>query len=1228
MPSPSVLLWRGHFAFHIMAISTSISSNISTSISTSISSGDEGGWSGLTFTSTGTSTIWLNNQGTNNPNCEYSLNKGKNWTAMPTTSASAVEFSSTTPIWVRGNNLSGWSTSNSKYSGFVFQGSYVNGSGSVMSLLDGKGTAKIIPCNYCFNRLFYNTGTYLITPPKLPATTLTEYCYNDMFRGCTRMTSIPKLPATTLAASSYAYMFYGCQSITSAEFQATSMTTNSCIGMFYGCSALSEVHVHVVDTTASGCTNLWLGAAAQQGTLYTPAYYAGYAQDSTSGCPSGWSRVDAIPAPDNVILFSTYESGAGNKVISSNTGSLFASYFSDVYVNGQHRNLDVTQSLKQGANFVVLQAVKYGSDDQQSHLFKRFANDVGCNANFKVIDLSYFKFTVGTVEGMCNECRALTTVYGWDNLKWWSNISIDKFRITFQYCNALLHLHISPTQPYIGECMYSHNWQVQDEVINIPSSIKAIFPEHAFHKCSVDAAKTKAFSVTDNPNFFVGSQGELYGKWKAGSATEAWFLIATPMMAELTNDTFVIDDRCQCLGNLSMAAFGLQRNPSTIQLGDNLVYRPEGFGDRGKGIAAANRGANFVTALFNDTTFTSYAVKSTNTRYSVGADGCLYSKDGSTLLSVPRGFSGNLTINCQKIGAGAFAKDYIWDYPNLGAITIGNNVTEIDQHQIQHLSEMKAAGSHDKVVIDSSHNYFVFDNEYVLRSRKKNHLTFTSTTSTLGKVYIEVESGAPSFQCKYSTDQGSTWTDMPTTSTNAVEIPQSGMWVKGLKVGSTGFADGKVRFNISNTPVKVSGNLSSLIDDGDGNLFYIPTGVTHCFDNLFNSPIASPSAVRTKLDISEVYLPYSEASNYNYTFRNVQCAVLPEIKWPFIHDNFKDCFDNATNTWFQSIRINAWYVGPNAGSGIPTSNPSATVYCHDTELPFIDLNLSKSARNFAAGKTAKPYDYFGTPYLMFEGSSTFTSLSLGAGDSVEFSDNGVSWSSWDISSPHVVTNGKAYVRAKTGSSRLWGFTGSFTKVSGNVMSLVDYEHYTTVSLNNNQFYYNDGSSHHSLFWGVTTLTDASNLLFTASVLKQSCYCRMFQNCTSLITPPALPATTLATTCYEGMFYGCSNLTSAPALPATTLANGCYASMIRGCYHITKAPELPASTLVVNCYNNMFNSCTAINEVHCDAINITASGCLTNWLAFAPASGDFYGKSAANWPSGASGIPEGWTRHLD
>lgn len=86
-----------------------------------------------------------------------------------------------------------------------------------------KNSTNTLLWSYIFYRLFYGL-TNLTLPPSLPATTLTERCYNQMFRGCTNLAWIPKLPATTMATNCYEYMFYQCSGIKVSSAQIWSYT--------------------------------------------------------------------------------------------------------------------------------------------------------------------------------------------------------------------------------------------------------------------------------------------------------------------------------------------------------------------------------------------------------------------------------------------------------------------------------------------------------------------------------------------------------------------------------------------------------------------------------------------------------------------------------------------------------------------------------------------------------------------------------------------------------------------------------------------------------------------------------------------------------------------------------------------------------------------------------------------------------------------------------------------
>ena len=162
-----------------------------------------------------------------------------------------------------------------------------------------------------------------------------------------------------------------------------------------------------------------------------------------------------------------------------------------------------------------------------------------------------------------------------------------------------------------------------------------------------------------------------------------------------------------------------------------------------------------------------------------------------------------------------------------------------------------------------------------------------------------------------------------------------------------------------------------------------------------------------------------------------------------------------------------------------------------------------------------------------------------------------------------------------------------------------------------------------MFYGCTSLTVV--LALSATTLSDHCYEQMFQGCTSLTAAPALPATTLADYCYFCMFQGCTALTSPPALPATTLTYHCYQQMFQGCTALTSAPVLPATTLTTCCYQQMFYGCTKLNALTCLATNISATTPTSSWLYGVAATGTFTTPSGTSWTTGASGIPDGWTR---
>lgn len=188
----------------------------------------------------------------------------------------------------------------------------------------------------------------------------------------------------------------------------------------------------------------------------------------------------------------------------------------------------------------------------------------------------------------------------------------------------------------------------------------------------------------------------------------------------------------------------------------------------------------------------------------------------------------------------------------------------------------------------------------------------------------------------------------------------------------------------------------------------------------------------------------------------------------------------------------------------------------------------------------------------------------------------------------------------------------------------------------------------------TKIKNAENLVVDISGIEdlEAMTSQVFANCIELEFPPKLPALELTDSCYEGMFRGCNRLMVPPELPATVLADGCYKEMFDGCVNLSSVPELPALVLVSNCYRAMFYDCESITtspvlraeaipegaykEMFGGCASLSRVVCLAKsfqniewdiayWLKGVFNTGLFVKDAEMNdWPTGESGIPEGWT----
>ena len=280
---------------------------------------------------------------------KYKLNNGE-WKSIKSntgSSAPKINVVKGDKIQFRGNNAQ-YATSYSNYNSFSGSTASFEAEGNIMSLIYGDDfknkltisstyafyglfkdctnlvSAKnlVLPAttlaNGCYQNMF-NKCTSLTTAPELPATALASNCYQYMFGGCTSLTTAPALPATTLAGGCYSGMFNNCTSLTTApELPATTLIDSCYGGMFYGCTSLTTApelpattladwcyqemfmdcaslnYIKCLATNifASDCTYSWVSGVASTGTFVKAPSMASWTTDE-NGIPTGWTVQNA-----------------------------------------------------------------------------------------------------------------------------------------------------------------------------------------------------------------------------------------------------------------------------------------------------------------------------------------------------------------------------------------------------------------------------------------------------------------------------------------------------------------------------------------------------------------------------------------------------------------------------------------------------------------------------------------------------------------------------------------------------------------------------------------------------------------------------------------------------------------------------------------------------------------------------------------------------------------------
>lgn len=223
----------------------------------------------------------------------YSEDDGTTWNSITTVAGTIIDVGNShtqgDKILLKGLN-STYATSISSAT-ILEPTCKANVSGNIMSLIHGDNFVDkvVLTDAWTFTCLF--TKTFIVSAKNLvlPATTLTNGCYRDMFSYCVYLVDAPELPATTIETRCYYAMFDGCVNLEKApELPAKDIALTYCYRyLFRDCAKINYIKC-LGETHISNATNQWVNGVAATGTFLKSAN-ASFWTNGANGIPSGWT---------------------------------------------------------------------------------------------------------------------------------------------------------------------------------------------------------------------------------------------------------------------------------------------------------------------------------------------------------------------------------------------------------------------------------------------------------------------------------------------------------------------------------------------------------------------------------------------------------------------------------------------------------------------------------------------------------------------------------------------------------------------------------------------------------------------------------------------------------------------------------------------------------------------------------------------------------------------------
>ena len=1203
----------------------------------------------LTFKATqDVSTVKLTKNGFPDGAFQVSWNGGKNWENYTIDTVITLNTGDEVSFRAKSDRTSAQNFYDYFY--FIMEGK-IEAWHNVMSMINAYDfTVQEISIAFAFNRMF-NGCTSLVKAPALPATTLADQCYRDMFNGCTSLTEAPELPATTLTTYCYAGMFNGCSSLMNApvlpvttlaeycyfwmfsnctslvkapELRATTLASNCYTSMFYGCSSLNEVHCQMPSTiseediptyTGDGSDSSmspWLEGVSPTGTFYTNGD-ANWPSGS-SGIPIGWTRDPAWYGITKPLTFRATQDSSTVKL--TKTGSPSGAF----------------QTSRDGGNtwsdYTLDSAITLNIGDEVSFRAK-------ADRTSDQTEQNYFQFMMeGKIEAWYN----VMSLYRTNDFATHESVVECAFYRLFKGCTSLTKAPVLPATTLANDCYY-HMFDGCTSLMNAPA-----LPATTLTNSCYNGMFWGCTSLTKAPALPATTLASNCYQYMFSGCTS---LTKAP---ELTATTLVPNCYCSMFSGCT-----------------SLTKAPE--------LPATTLANECYPFMFEDCTSLTEAPALQATAL---ADSCYYFMfSGCTSLTkAPELPATTLVPNCYCAmfsGCTSLTKS-----PVLPATTLSTNCycemfygcstlnkvrcripssyssSDISLYASNWLEGVSSTGT---FYTNADANWPSGSSGIPTGWRRVNTgaptvdditkpLTFRATQDA-SSVRLTAK-GSPDGTFQTSTDGGNTWVDYTLGTSITLDIDDKVSFRAKSDRTSTQSSKNHFYFTMGGK-IEAWHNVMSLYRTNDfatydttirsafyhlfdacGSLIKAPvlpanTLGERCYSNMFldcTSLTKAPELPATTLAqycyqnmfkgctslTKSPALPATTLATSCYSGMFNGCRILNEVRCQMPSSIIAEDIPTYTGSgtydaWLSNVSstgtfyTNADANWPSGASGIPegwrrVNEEAPTVDDITKPLTFratqdgSTVKLTKVTLN----TTVKLYASFQTSR---DGGNTWESYTLGTAITLNTGDEVSFRTLYDRTSPQNSQSGEKYLRFEmTGKIEAWH----------NVMSLYrtnDFATYDPTSAIGNHWFY-----------------------------------ELFASCTSLTKAPALPVTRLADSCYSTMFAGCTSLKEAPELPATDCYNSCYSRMFSGCTSLTKTPALQATTLAQRCYWLMFEGCSSLNEVRCqipssysveDIPNYTGSGVYDAWLKGVSATGTFYTNADANWPSGAGGIPQNWTR---